>query len=171
MEKVIKSTTYKGWKIEVGVLDKPTESFMGKLYSAHREINPDNLRISNIRGKEEQFMMFNYFVPIVYEVVNGKIRLTIVPTDEKEAKSIKGKKFFGLYALDIDQVTKEAYDLNLDPNIFWEEIAKEEIAKLEYILNDDVYYYEATKGEDERWGGVVYGCADDALQIAKDELR
>lgn len=171
MEKVIKSTTYKGWKIKVGVLDKPTESFMGKLYSAHREINPDNLRISDIRGKEEQFMMFNYFVPIVYEVVNGKIRLTIVPTDEKEAKSIKGKKFFGMYALDIDQVTKEAYDLNLDPNIFWEEIAKEEIAKLEYILNDDVYYYEATKGEEERWGGVVYGCADDAIRIAKDELR
>lgn len=110
-------------------------------------------------------------MPIVYEMVNEKIRLTIVPTDEEEAKSIKGKKFFGLYAIDVAQATKEAYGLNLDPNVFLKEIAKSEIVKLEYILNDDVYYYEATKGEEERWGGVVYGCADDALQIAKDELR
>ena len=94
MDKVIKSTTYKGWKIEVGVWDEETESFMGKLYSAHKEINPDNLRISDIRGKELQFITFNYFVPIVYEMVNEKIRLTIVPADEEEAKSIKGKKFF-----------------------------------------------------------------------------
>lgn len=104
-------------------------------------------------------------------MVNEKIRLTIVPTDEEEAKSIKGKKFFGVYAIDVAQATKEAYGLNLDPKVFWKEIAKSEIVKLEYILNDDVYYYEATKGEEERWGGVVYGCADDALQIAKDELR
>jgi len=174
MEKILKDFNFQGWEVKIGVDEEYAEPFLGKLYSAHKDINPDNLRVEKILNSEgkisKQFSSLNYFLPIAYVEKEGKIELSIFNTNDVSEMLDERKRFFGIYAIDVDILTKEMNDYNLNSNDIWKEVIEEEVTNLGHLLNDEVYFYEASRGDERMWGGESYDI-EVTTQIALDELR
>lgn len=175
MYDVLKKFTYKGWNVQIGTseesLSKEDCCFLGDLYSAHRNINPDNLKYNDIldeNGKIDWgFRNENYFLPIAY-YEHGRITLSVIESGDE----VKGfdNGFFGIYAINRGSLLKmldgcEYEDLDKEAD----KIAREEIQMLQNLLNGEVYYYEAEKNGKVIDGGLTLDL-DATVQIAKDEI-
>lgn len=154
MNNVLKEFTYKGWNIKIGYyeecLSKAECDFLGYLYSAHRNINPDNIKYSDILDE------------------NGGITLSVIESGDE----VKGfdNGFFGLYAINRGDLIKmldgcEYEDLDKEAD----KIAREEIQMLQNLLNGEVFYYEAEKNGEEISGGLTLDL-DATIQVAQDEI-
>lgn len=175
MKIVLKEFTYKGWNVKIGYseesLSKAECDFLGHLYSAHRNINPDNLKYSDIldeNGKIDWgFNNENYYLPIAYHE-HGNLTLSIIESGDE----VKGfdNGFFGVYAINRGNLIKmldgcEYEDLDEEAD----KIAREEVQMLQNLLNGEIFYYEAEKSGEEISGGLTLDL-DATIQIAKDEI-